>query len=149
MDLVETVRSVLKWKGDALWSISPETCVYDAIEKMAEKHVGSLLVISEGRLVGIICERDYARKVILQGKLSKQTTVMEIMSSPAICVHPSETIEECLRIMTVRRIRYLPVVEDERVLGIVSIGDLVKWIVSAQEDTIQQLRDYIQGKYVS
>jgi CBS domain-containing protein len=148
MELVDTVRSVLRRKGDALWSISPETCVYDAIEKMADKHVGSLLVISDGRLVGILCERDYARKVILQGKLSKQTTVMEIMSSPAICVHPSETIDECLRIMTVRRLRYLPVVEAEQVLGIVSIGDLVKWIVSAQEDTIQQLRDYIQGKYV-
>jgi CBS domain-containing protein len=149
MELIETVRSVLKRKGEAIWSISPDTSVYDAIEMMANKHVGSLLVLTGNRLVGIVCERDYARKVILQGKSSKQTLVTEIMSSPVICVRPAETVEECMRVMTARRIRYLPIVENEEVLGLVSIGDLVKWIVSVQEDTIQQLRDYIQGKYVS
>lgn len=149
MELIETVRSVLKRKGEAICSVSPDSCVYDAIEMMAEKHIGSLLVLSGNRLVGIITERDYARKVILQGKSSKQTLVMEIMTSPVICVRPAETVEECMRIMTVKRLRYLPIVEDELVLGVVSIGDLVKWMVSVQEDTIQQLRDYIQGKYVS
>src|ERR1700684_2620091 len=112
MELIETVRSVLKRKGDAICSVSPKTCVYDAIETMAEKHIGSLLVLTESRLVGIVSERDYARKVILQGKSSKQTLVAEIMTSPVICVRPGETVEECMRIMTVKRLRYLPIVEN-------------------------------------
>ena len=147
MNLVDTVRSVLKQKGQDIWFVSPNVWVYDAIETMAEKHVGALLVIAEGKLVGVISERDYARKVILQGKSSKQTQVKEIMTSPVIFAVPEHTVEDCMRIMTNNRIRHLPVVEDERVLGVVSIGDLVKWIISAQEETIHQLQHYIAGKY--
>ena len=147
MNLVDTVRSVLKQKGQDIWFVSPNVWVYDAIETMAEKHVGALLVIAEGKLVGVISERDYARKVILQGKSSKQTEVKEIMTSPVIFAVPEHTVEDCMRIMTNNRIRHLPVVENERVLGVVSIGDLVKWIISAQEETIHQLQHYIAGKY--
>ena len=147
MNLVDTVRSVLKQKGQDIWFVSPKVWVYDAIEMMAEKHVGALLVITEGKLVGVISERDYARKVILQGKSSKQTEVKEIMTSPVIFAVPEHTVEDCMRIMTNNRIRHLPVVENERVLGVVSIGDLVKWIISAQEETIHQLQHYIAGKY--
>jgi CBS domain-containing protein len=147
MDLVDTVRFVLNQKGQNIWHVSPEACVYDAIEIMADKHVGALMVISEGNLVGVVSERDYARKVILQGKSSKQTQVKEVMTSPAIFVTPAQTIEECMRIMTDKHIRHLPVVEDGKILGVVSIGDLVKWIISAQQQTISHLHNYITNKY--
>src|ERR1700681_2817057 len=147
MNLVDTVRSVLKQKGQDIWLVSPNVWVYDAIETMAEKHVGALLVIAEGKLVGVISERDYARKVILQGKSSKQTKVKEIMTSPAIFVIPEQTVEDCMRIMTEKHIRPLPVVEDGNILGVVSIGDLVKWMISAQQQTISHLHNYITSKY--
>ena len=147
MDLVDTVRLVLKHKGQNIWHISPEACVYDAIEIMADKYVGALLVISEGKLVGVVSERDYARKVILQGKSSKQTQVKEIMTSPAIFVTPEQTVQDCMRIMTDRHIRHLSVVKDEEILGVVSIGDLVKWMISAQQQTISELHNYITSKY--
>lgn len=147
MELADTVRSVLKEKGHNVWSVTSEAWVYDAIEIMADKHVGALLVISEGKLVGVVSERDYARKVILQGKSSKTTQVKEIMTSPVILVMPEDTVSDCMRIMTDNRIRHLPVVENEEVLGVVSIGDLVKWIISAQDDAIHQLNDYIMGRY--
>jgi len=147
MDLLDTVRLVLKLKGQNVWLISPEARVYDAIEIMADKSVGALLVISEGKLVGVVSERDYARKVILQGKSSKQTTVKEIMTSPAIFVIPEQTVEDCMRIMTEKHIRHLPVVEDGNILGVVSIGDLVKWMISAQQQTISHLHNYITSKY--
>jgi len=147
MELVESVRSVLRNKGQTIWSVTPEASVYEAIEIMASKSVGALLVIGEGKLVGVISERDYARKVILQGKSSKQTRVGEIMASPVIVAAPESTVEDCLKIMTHHRIRHLPIVDHDQVAGIVSIGDLVKWIVSVQEETIHRLQDYITGKY--
>src|SRR5271154_4846278 len=139
MDLADTIRIVLKDKGQEVWHVSPDACVYDAIQIMADRYAGALLVISEGKLVGVVSERDYARKVILQGKSSKQTQVKEIMTSPAIFVTPEQTVEDSMRIMTDKHIRHLPVVENGILLGVVSIGDLVKWMISAQQHTISQL----------
>jgi CBS domain-containing protein len=147
MNLIDTIGLVLKQKGQKVWHISPETCVYDAIEMMADKHAGALLVVAEGTLVGVVSERDYARKVILQGKSSKETQVKEIMTSPAVFVTPQQSVEDAMRIMTEKHIRHLPVVENGIILGVVSIGDMVKWIISAQEHTISQLNSYISGVY--
>ena len=147
MDLVGTVRSILHQKGRDVWSVPPEATVYNALEMMSDKGAGALLVIGEGKLLGVISERDYARKGILQGRMSKQTPVSEIMVSPAIVATLESTVEECMRLMTDHRIRHLPIVEHDQVAGIVSIADLVKWIISAQEETINRLQDYITGKY--
>ena len=142
------VRSILDAKGRKVWSTTPEATVFDALTTLAEKDVGALVVISKGKLVGIFSERDYARKVILMGKSSKETTVEEIMASPAITVTPDYTVEECMRIMTDRRLRHLPVVDGDEVIGVVSIGDLVNSIISFQADTIQHLDNYIRGGYM-
>jgi CBS domain-containing protein len=147
MKLIDTIRSVLGQKGGEVWSVSPESSVYQAIEMMADKQVGALLVMAEDKLVGVISERDYARKVILKGRASKEMQVKEIMTSPAIFVTPRETVDKCMTIMTKCRIRHLPVVDDDKVVGIVSIGDLVKCIISEQEVAIQHLENYITGKY--
>jgi CBS domain-containing protein len=144
---VETVASILKVKGGQVWSIAPNATVYAAIALMAEKRVGSLAVQMADELVGIVTERDYARKVILQGKSSKETPVSDIMSSPVLTVTPKHTIDECLRIVTDNRIRHLPVMEQDRVVGLVSIGDLVRSILSMQAHTIDQLETYITNKY--
>jgi len=147
MELTDPVKAVLQHKSSDVWSVGPDASVYEAIEMMSEKHIGALLVISEGRLVGAISERDYARKVILLGKSSRKTPVREIMASPVISVRPDATVEECMREMTDNRIRHLPVVDGQSVLGVVSIGDLVKWIISAHEQTIRDLHSYITGRY--
>lgn len=145
MQLTGTIGSLIGKKGGQVWSLQPAASVYDAIAMMAEKQVGALPVIEGGILLGIVSERDYARKVILKGKSSKETAVTEIMSSPVISVTPSQTVGECMHIVTEKRIRHLPVTERGRVVGMVSIGDLVNWVISEQQDTIHHLEAYIAG----
>lgn len=145
--IIGNVGAVLNLKGSHVWTVTPETTVFDAIELMAEKNVGALLVLDKGQLAGMISERDYTRKVALKGKASKQTLVGEIMFSPVISVTPEDTVEECLRIMTENRVRHLAVVEGSALIGIVSIGDLVNWTISAQTATINHLESYIAGQY--
>jgi CBS domain-containing protein len=145
MKLSDSVDSILKQKPGNVWSISPDQSVYEAIREMADKQIGALLVMSQDAVVGIISERDYARKVILMGRSSKNTTVKEIMTSRVVCVTPAHTLDECMALMTEHRIRHLPVMKDQKVVGILSIGDLVKWIISEQEATIRHLEHYITG----
>ena len=145
MKSVDTIESVLKLKGRQVLSVAPTATVYEAIEKMSEESVGSLLVMSEGQLAGIISERDYARKVILKDRSSKQTQVREIMTTPVITVTPQDTVEECMRLMTENRVRHLPVLDGDKITGVVSIGDLVNWIITTQSTTIRQLETYISG----
>lgn len=140
-----SVSEILHHKGTNVWSIAPEATVFEALQMMAEKNVGSLLVTQQGRLVGIITERDYSRKVVLKGRSSRDTAVKEILSGQVVHVGPEHTIEDCMRLMTSQRVRHLPVLEGERILGVVSIGDLVNWIISAQTATIEQLQTYIAG----
>ena len=141
----ETMASILKTKGNAIWSIAPDATVYDAIALMANKGIGALLVLSGGRLEGIISERDYARKVILKGRSSADTPVSQIMSSPVITVAMSNSVQECMQLMTSRRLRHLPVVEGGKGVGMVSIGDLVKAVMEEQKQTIEQLESYIHS----
>jgi CBS domain-containing protein len=141
-----TVRQILKNKGSQAWSTEPQVTVYAALQLMAEKDIGALLVLSAGKLVGIFSERDYARKIILHGKSSAETLVSEIMTSSVVTVGPDQTIGECMTLMTERRFRHLPVVEGDRVLGVISIGDVVKAIISDQQFVINQLESYITGK---
>ena len=147
MTVSGTISSILKHKGSQVWAIPPETTVFEAIQLMSEKNVGALLVVAAGKLLGVVSERDYTRKVALKGKSSKETRVREIISSPLISVSPDYTVEHCMRIMTDNRVRHLPVLEGETIIGVVSIGDLVNWIISAQNEAISQLENYITGQY--
>ena len=144
----DTVASVLRHKGPQIWSIGPDASVYDAIALMAGKSVGALLVIDSAMLVGILSERDYARKVVLQGRSSKETRVADIMTTPVISVTPAHTVHQCMEMVTANRIRHLPVVDAGKVVGIVSIGDLVRKIVATHEETINHLHEYIVGTQV-
>jgi CBS domain-containing protein len=143
----ETIGSILRHKGREVWSISPDATVYDAIALMARKSVGAVLVIGGSALAGIVTERDYARKVILQGRSSKETHVNEIMTNDLVTISPDNTVDDCMRLMTDHRIRHLPVLDGGKLVGIVSIGDLVKAKIADQAHTIDQLHSYIGSNY--
>ena len=147
MEVVGSVGAILTHKGSVVWSIGPNSMVFDAIQLMADKNVGALPVVDNGELVGMISERDYTRKVSLKGKSSKHTPVREIMTPEVVTVNAAEAISECMRVMTDSRIRHLPVMEGKKMIGLVSLGDLVKWIISAQTATIDALEKYITGAY--
>lgn len=138
-----TVRQILETKGSQVWTITPDKTVFEALRIMGEKEIGALAVVTDGRVTGIISERDYARKVILKGKTSRDTLVLEIMTSPALVTQPQQTVQECMAVMTDHRIRHLPVVDNEKLVGIISLGDLVKSIIDEQQFKIAQLENYI------
>ncbi len=140
------INEILARKTGELWSTGPDATVFEAIQIMAERNIGALPVLERGRLVGIISERDYTRKVALKGKSSKDTKVREILAPPVIA-SPDDTIEACMKLMTSNRVRHLPILQGNELLGLVSIGDLVNWIISAQTSTIHQLESYISGHY--
>jgi len=142
---MKRVKDILAVKGQDVWSIEPDASVYDAMKLMAEKEIGALMVMEGTKLVGLISERDYARKVILQGRASRTTQVKEIMTTRVVYTHPQQNIEECMAVMTEKRVRHLPVIDEERLVGVISIGDLVKSIISEQQFIIEQLERYIRG----
>jgi len=142
-----SIDNLLVNKGAQIWSVAPDATVLDALKLMAEKNVGALLVMQGEQLIGIMSERDYARKVTLKGRMAETTPVGEVISTPVITISPQQTVEECMRLMTGHRFRHLPVVKDGKVLGVISIGDLINWTISTQEQTIQQMENYISGGY--
>lgn len=143
-----TVEEILQHKGRDAWTISPKATVMEALKLMAEKHIGALVVVEDAQVVGIISERDYARKVILRGKSSSSTPVKDIMTDKVYYVSPKTTAQECLALVTQQSIRHLPVLENDKLVGLISIGDVVKSIIGEQETTITQLSEYITGKYM-
>jgi CBS domain-containing protein len=145
--LHDSVERILRQKGSEVYSISPDATVYEALEILEERNIGALLVLAGDQLVGLLSERDYVRKVKLKGHSSTDLKVEEIMSSPVVTVDPKTTVDECMRSMTNKRCRHLPVIDEGKVVGVVSIGDLVNWIMTVQDVTIHQLEDYICGKY--
>ena len=149
MNVTGTIDAILNQKSRDIWSVSPDATVYDAVAMMADKNVGALLVVENGGLVGIISERDYTRKVMLRGKRSREIQVREIMSSNLTTVPPKESIDDCLRFMTEKRVRHLPVVAEGEIRGVISIGDLVKYVISAQNAALDHLERYISGGYTN
>jgi CBS domain-containing protein len=148
MQITDTIDKVLKGKSfHKVLALAPEQTVFEALQTMAEYDVGCLIVCSEGRLVGIFSERDYARKGILRGHMSKETQVSDIMTSPVMYVTPEHTVDDCMNLMTERHFRHLPVIEKDKVIGMVSIGDMVKWVISGQKQAIEALEGYITGGY--
>ena len=142
---MRTVREILNKKGNLIWSVNPEASVYEALQLMAEKEAGAVLVIDNGNVKGILSERDYARKIVLHGKFSKDTSVKEIMSEKVIYVEPNQSIEECMAIMISKKIRHLPVMDNNRLSGIISIGDVVEAVLEEKESVIGELTRFIQG----
>jgi len=142
---MKTVSQLLQGKGGNVWSVSPESSVFDALKLMADRNCGALLVMVDGRLRGILSERDYARKVILLGKSSHELSVSEIMSDKVVCVSPAQTVDDCMALMSSKRIRHLPVLEGGNVIGVLSVGDLVKAVIEQQQQMIQQLESYIHS----
>jgi CBS domain-containing protein len=140
------VKQILQTKGEQVWSVAPQSSVFDALKLMAEKGVGALLVLENGEVVGIFSERDYARKVILMGKSSKETTVGEIMTRRVLCVTPATTVAECMVLMTEKKIRHLPVMDNSKLVGFISIGDVVKSVIEEQQYLIEHLENYIVGR---
>ena len=147
MKLHDSVERILRQKGSAVYSVAPDVTVYEALEKLEENNVGALLVMDGPQLVGLLSERDYVRKVVLKGRSSKNLLVAEIMSTPVVTVDLSNTVDDCMHCMTNKRCRHLPVLNNGAVVGVVSIGDLVNWIINAQDVAIHQLEDYISGRY--
>ena len=147
MEIHGTVYDILHNKSGKIWTTTPRDRVYDALHLMGEKNIGALVAIEDGQVIGVLSERDYSRKVVLQGRTSRDTLVGEIVSRPAITVQSKDSIETCMQLMTGNRIRHLPVVDDGALVGLVSIGDLVSWVMQSQRHTIQQLQGYISGDY--
>jgi CBS domain-containing protein len=147
MDVSGTIDAILNQKSGEIFSITPNATVFEAIEMMDSKNVGALLVMDGKKLVGMFSERDYTRKIVLRGKRSRETRVAEIISTNLTVTHSREPVEKCLRLMTDKRIRHLPVLDGDKVVGVISIGDLVKWVISCQSATIAHLESYIQGGY--
>ena len=142
---MKTVADILKTKGSEIYSAAPDDSIFDAIKMMADKGIGSVVVMDGEKLVGIMTERDYARKVILDGKSSRNSSVREVMTTQVLCVSPERTVDECMALMTDKRARHLPVLDHKRVVGVISIGDLVKAVISEQQILIDQLQNYISG----
>ena len=142
-----TINEILNQKGANVWTIAPDATVFEAIKLMADKNVGALLVTERGKLIGVLSERDYTRKVALKGKSSKDLKVREIITERPVHVTPNHSVEDCMRLMTEHRVRHLPVLDADQIKGVVSIGDLVNWIISAQNATIAQMEQYISGGY--
>ena len=140
-----TVRNLLEKKGNAVYSISPDSSVYDALEELEEKNLGGLVVVENGKLIGVFTERDYARKVILKGRSSKETIVRDIMSSRPIFVSPDNTIDDCMQLMSDKHIRHLPVLENDKLIGVISISDIVRYIINEKDFIIENLEHYITG----
>jgi CBS domain-containing protein len=141
-----TVQHILQDKSPGLYVVSPETAIFDALEVMAEKNIGAVMVVESGHVMGVFSERDYARKILLKGRRSSDLTVSHVMSRDVIAVTLSTSVEACMKLMTDKRIRHLPVIDNNALIGVVSIGDVVKWIISEQKSTISHLEDYITGR---